>query len=280
VLAFAVAATLLTGIAFGLAPVWQLARTSVSNALQSGGSYSATSGNRKLLGTVAATQVAAGVMIVAAAMLLIRTLERLNQVDPGFHADRVLTMHLILPFDQYKTPERAFAFYDAVQKEIATLPGVQSAAFTGGSLPTEGWNIGQGFAVVGEPSPGEAEAPAAHYQMVGADYFHTLGIALAAGRPFDKHDNASSPQVAIVNEELVRRFVHAKSAIGARVRVQAMDRSGPKMVEREIVGVIRQVKVDGLGEKENSPEIYVPLAQNAWFGASLAVRTAGEPFAL
>jgi putative ABC transport system permease protein len=279
VLAFAVAATLLTGIAFGLVPVWQLARTSVSNALQSGGNYSATSGNRKLLGTVAATQVAAGVMIVAAAMLLIRTLDRLNQVDPGFHADRVLTMHVSLPFNQYKTPERALVFYEAVQKELASLPGVESVSF-GGSLPTEGWDIGQGFEIVGEPPPPNGEVASAHYQMVGADYFRTLGISLAAGRPFDEHDNGASPQVAIVNEEFVRHYLHGRNAVGTRVGVQAMDASGPKMVEREIVGVIRQVKVEGLGEKQSDAEIYVPLAQNPWFSASLAIRTAGEPFAL
>lgn len=279
VLAFAVVATLLTGIAFGLAPVWQLARSSVANALQRGSSYTATFGNRKLLGTVAATQVAAGVMIVAAATLLIRTLERISQVDPGFHADRVLTMHVVLPFNQYKTPDRALLFYEAVQKEIAALPGVQSASF-GGSLPTEGWDIGQGFEVVGDPSRAEAEAPAAHYQMVGADYFRTLGISFAAGREFSEHDNASSPQVAIVNEEFVRHYLHGKAAVGMRVRVQAMDPSGPKMVEREIVGVIRQVKVEGLAEKQADAEVYVPLAQNPWFRASLAVRTAGEPFAM
>jgi putative ABC transport system permease protein len=279
VLAFAVVATLLTGITFGLAPVWQLGRSSVANALQSGSSYTSTYRNRKLLGPVAATQVAAGVMIVAAATLLIRTLERISQVDPGFHADRVLTMHVVLPFAQYETPDRALLFYQAVHKEIAALPGVQSASF-GGSLPTEGWNIGQGFEVVGEPSLGEAEAPAAHYQMVGADYFRTLGISFVAGREFNEHDTARSPEVAIVNEEFARHYLRGKSAVGMRVRVQAMDPGGPKMVEREIVGVIRQVKVEGLAEKQADAEIYVPLTQNPWFGASLAVRTAGEPFAM
>src|SRR5207248_2608463 len=108
---FALSVTLFTGIIFGLAPVWQLARTSVANALQSGNTYSSTSGNTRLLGTIAATQIAVGVMIVAGAVLLARTLDRLSHVDPGFHADRVLTMALGLPIGHYPKPEDALVFY-------------------------------------------------------------------------------------------------------------------------------------------------------------------------
>ena len=276
---FALFTTLLTGVLFGLAPVWQLARTSIANALQIGNSYSATSGNTGLLSAIAATQVAVGVMIVAGAVLLGRTLERLSHVDPGYHADRVLTMHMGLPLGHYPKPEDALVFYDKVQKEIAGLPGVRSVAF-GQSLPTEGWNIGQGFQVLGQPWPEEANSPAAHYQMVGTQYFETLGIGLNAGRVFNDRDTASAQQVAIVNEEFVRRYFKNQSAIGAHIKVQAMDPAGPRPVERVIVGVINQVKVEGLGEKENDVEIYVPIMQNPWFGAALAVRTSSDPMAL
>src|ERR1700732_3495522 len=86
------------------------------------------------------------------------------------------------------------------RSEVAALPGVRSTSF-GGSLPTDGWNIGQGFEIVGEPARSESESPAAHYQMVGAQYFETLGISLSAGRAFAEHDTVATPQVAIVNEE-------------------------------------------------------------------------------
>lgn len=279
VLAFALFITLLTGLIFGLAPVWQLARRSVAAGLQSGGSYTVVSGNTQLLGGIAALQIAVGVMIVSSAILLIRTLERLGDVDPGFHAEHVLTMAVSLPQDRYPTPSRALQFYESVQKEITALPGVRAASF-GTSLPTDGWNIGQGFEVVGDPPRSESESPAAHYQMVGAQYFEALGISLDAGRFFDEHDTATAPQVAIVNQEFVRHYLHAKPPIGMHIRVQAMDPGGPKPVEREIVGVINQVKVDGLGEKEPAPEVYVPITQNAWFWSVLAVRTTGDPFAL
>jgi len=275
---FAVIATLLTGLLFGLAPAWQVSRGSLTRALQTSG-RSATSGNTTLLSAIATAQIAVGVMIVAGALLLVRTLERLSQVDPGFHADRVLTMHVSLPLSRYPTPDKTLVFYQNVERELTTLPGVRAAAF-GGSLPLQGWDIGQGFEVVGEPPRSEAASPAAHYQIVGPRYFETLGIPLRSGRVFDEQDTAAGPQVAIVNDEFVRQYLHGRPAVGAHLRVQAMDPGGPKPIEREIVGVIEQVKVEGLGERQNDVEIYVPIMQNPWYWASLAVRTSGDPTAM
>lgn len=275
---FAVIATLLTGLLFGLAPAWQVSRGSLTHALQTS-SRSATSGNTTLLSAIAAAQIAVGVMIVAGALLLVRTLVRLSEVDPGFHADRVLTMHVSLPLSRYPTPDKTLVFYQNVERELRSLPGVRAAAF-GGSLPLQGWDIGQGFEVVGEPPRSEAESPAAHYQIVGPRYFETLGIRLRSGRVFDERDTAAGPQVAIVNDEFVRQYLHARPAVGAHLRVQAMDPSGPKPIEREIVGVIEQVKVEGLGERQNDAEIYVPILQNPWYWASLAVRSSGDPTAM
>ena len=279
VAAFATIITLFTGVLFGLAPVWQLARVSVANALQSVGSYSTTSGNTKLLGGIATTQIAVGVLIVACAGLLVRTLERLNQVDPGFHAEHVLTMSMAFPLSRYPVPERILPLYQNVAAELSALRGVRAASF-GGSLPTDGWQIGQGFEIVGDPEFPEGKGPSAHYQMVGPRYFETLGIPLNAGRSFNDHDNSAAPQVAIVNQEFVRRFLHGRQPVGMHVRVDAMDPSGPKLIEREIVGVMNQVKVEGLGQKDEDPEIYVPILQNPWYWASLAVRTSGDPYAM
>jgi putative ABC transport system permease protein len=143
-----------------------------------------------------------------------------------------------------------------------------------------GWDIGQGFQVVGAPVTDASNTPSAHYQIVGARYFETLGIPLETGRAFDDRDTQANAQVAIVNHEFVRRYLKDRPVLGAHVRVAAMDMSGPKMIDREIVGVAGQVRVDRLGETENAVEIYVPITQNPWFGASLSVRGAGEPTAL
>jgi putative ABC transport system permease protein len=217
-------------------------------------------------------------MLVAGAGLLGRTLLSLQDVDPGFRAEHVLTMRVSLPFNRYN-PEQSRVFYQSVQREIATIPGVRSAA-VGGAVPLAGRDIGQAFEVVGQPVPDRASRPGANYQMVGPGYFETMGIPMVSGRTFDEHDSRTGTPVCIVNQELVRRYLKDQNPVGAHLKVDAMDMSGPRPVEREIVGVMHQVKVYGPDEKENSPEIYVPVDQNAWFWASLVVRSAGDPLEL
>jgi putative ABC transport system permease protein len=278
VAAFTTIISLGTGVLCGLAPAWQLAKGSLADAIRGGG-RSVAAGNTRLLATLVMAEIAIAVMVVSGAGLFLRTLERLHQVDPGYHADRVLTMRVVLPLSRYPTPAHVLAFYQAAQREIETLPGVRSAAF-GGSLPLTGFDIGQGVQIVGQAETGESRMRSAHYQMVGARYFETLGIPLQAGRAFTLHDDGGAQQVAIVNQEFVRRYLNGRLAVGTHIRVHAMDPAGPRLVEREIVGVVGQVKVDGLGETENAVEVYVPITQNAWDSASIAVRAAGNPLAL
>jgi len=116
--------------------------------------------------------------------------------------------------------------------------------------------------------------------MVGPRYFETLGIDVLRGRAFTDRDTRTSAPVCIVNEEFARRHLKGRDPIGMRVRISAMDLRGPTPVEREIVGLIKQIKVDGAGERQPVVEVYVPVAQNPWLWATLAVRTAGNPMAL
>lgn len=272
---FAAALTLATGLLFGLAPAWQVSRIPLADSLRAGG-RTATGGAGAMRTILAVGQIAIAVLLAAGAGLLLRTLASLNDVDPGYRAENVLTMSLSLPRSRYPTPADALTFYQSIEREIAALPGIRDVAL-GGNLPLDGWDIGQGFEIVGQPSPGEANQASAHYQIVSARYFDTLGIPLVRGRAFTPRDTASTSPVCIVNEEFVRRHLKGTEPIGTLVRVQAMDAAGPRPVVREIVGVIHQVKVEGLGEKENSVEIYVPITQNSWYWAVLAVRTTGEP---
>ena len=134
-----------------------------------GGGRGVAAGNTRLLGALATAEIAIAVMVVSGAGLFLRTLEHLGQVDPGYHADRVLTMRVALPLSRYPTPAYALAFYQAAQTEIECLPGVRSASF-GGSLPLTGFNIGQGVQVMGWAETEESHMRSAHYQMVGARY--------------------------------------------------------------------------------------------------------------
>ena len=276
--AFGVAITIATALAFGLAPAWHSARVPTAEAL-AGGGRSATGAARGFRAALASLEVAVAVVLVSGATLLVQTVTSLRRVDPGFAAPNVLTMYVSPPLSRYATPESALEFYMAAKREIETLPGVRAVAI-GGSLPLDGWDIGQGFEIAGEPPVDRANRPSAHYQIVGAEYFDVLGIPLLQGRAFTEHDRAGAAPVCIVNEEFVRRYLRGRNPIGARVGVSAMDPAGPRTVVREVVGVSRQVKVEGPGEKENALEIYVPVTQNPWYTASIAVKAAGDPTAL
>ncbi len=276
--AVAVALTAAAALLAGLAPAWHASRASIAGALGSGG-RTATRGGTRLRSMLVVGEIAAAVLVLSGAGLLIRTLAAMNDVDPGYRAKHVLTGSISLPFNVYDSAERMAAFYAAAERELAAIPGVASAAF-GGSLPLDGWDIGQGFEIVGDPPLDNANTPAAHYQIVSPSYFQTLGLDVVRGRGFTSFDSARTQLVCIVSEEFVRRYLAGREPIGMLVKVQSMDlKGGPTPVVREIVGVARQV-VERAGEKERGVQLYVPIAQNPWFSASIALRTDGEPLAL
>ena len=273
----AAALTLGTAVIFGLAPAWQALNIPLASTMSAGG-RGATRGASALRTALVVGQVAVAILLLSGAGLLVRTLIAMNHVDPGFRADHVLTGSIGLPFNRYNDADRMRRFYLSVERELAATPGVKAAGF-GGSLPLDGWDIGQGFEIVGDPPVQKSLTRAAHYQIVSATYFRTLGIDVIRGRAFTDHDTETTMPVCIVNEEFVRRYGKGREPIGMLVNVQSMDlRGGPTPVVREVVGVIRQV-AEAAGEKERALEIYVPIAQNPWFSASLAVQTAGDPMA-
>jgi putative ABC transport system permease protein len=278
ILAFSAALTMLTGLLFGLAPAWQAARTSLTDALRAGG-RTATEGMGGFRSVLAATEIAVAVMLATGAGLLLRTLVSLDRVDTGIRADHVLTVQLSLSGIRYKKPASTLPLYQAVEREVAALPGVRSAAFST-TLPTQGWDIGMSAELVDRPVADPSKRKAVHYQMVSPHYFETLGIPLTKGRGFTGQDIGTSAPVCIVNEEFVREYMEGREPLGMRVRIDAMGDTGPVPVVREIVGVIRQVEVDGPQELRKSAEAYVPLAQNPWFWGVLSLRTTGDPAAM
>jgi putative ABC transport system permease protein len=207
---------------------------------------------------------------------LLRTLLSLDRVDPGCRTDHLITMYVSLPNSRYQKPGDALRFYQAAERELAATPGVRGVGMAN-ILPTEGWDIGQGLTIVGQPPVDPAHAPTAHYLMVNSGYFRTLGIPILRGRDFDNRDTVSTEPVCIINQEFARRHFPSGDALGALISVTVMDPAGPTPVVRRVVGVSTQVKVDGLSEKENLVEVYVPQAQNAWFWSAIAVWTEGDP---
>ena len=277
-LAFAAGLTLLTGLLFGLAPAWQATRTSLTDALRAGG-RTATEGMGAFRSLLAAAEIAVAVLLAAGAGLLLRTLVSLDRVETGIRTDHVLTAQLSLSGARYAKPASTLPFYQAVLREVAALPGVRSAAFST-TLPTQGWDIGMSAELVDRPAADPSKERSVHYQLVSPRYFETLGIPVIRGRGFTAQDTTDSAPVCVVNEEFVRQYMEGREPVGMRARIQSMGEIGPVPVVREIVGVIRQVEVDGPQEMRKSPEAYIPLAQNPWFWGVLSVRTAGDPVAM
>ena len=266
---------LAVGVVFGLAPAWHARHDRLVDAI--GADARVTRRGGWLRSGLVSVQVAAAVLVLCGAGLLLRALVTLQRLDSGPRASQVLTAVVNLPFpapgtaSQYPTAAAAFHFYEAVEDEIRAIPGVRNVAW-GGVLPLDGLWFGQPFEIAGDPPKPFASRDTAPYHMVSSEYFAALDLPIVAGRAFTRADSAQAPAVCIVSESFAARFLGGRSPIGMRLVLPRMvfgDGAAPPSVE--IVGVARQVKTRA-AEPEPMPHVYVPLAQNNWWVASLIVQ--------
>jgi putative ABC transport system permease protein len=273
VLLFALVVSLVTGIAFGLIPAIS-ARRSLSAALQEGGGRS-TSGvaRHRMRSALIVLQVAISFTLLIGAGLMIRSLWKLQGVDPGFRVGRVLTTRLDLNFTKYTDGVKRWAFEKQLLERVAEKPGVISAAISGSfPLNETGPNSGR-FEIEGRPPASDDLRPQAEFQRVSSDYFSTIGVPLLSGRVFTGADLPQTPQVAIISRSLARRFWETKDPVGARI---SFDRGKGWLT---IVGVAGDVRQYGLAAAPPD-EIYVALPQFPTLSGSLLVRATGSPLAL
>jgi putative ABC transport system permease protein len=272
VVAFCVAMTCLVGVLFGLAPAWQATGLSLVQALTSEG-RTATSRGGKFRRVLAAAEVAAAVLVLCGAGLLLRTLLAIDSTDQGYRAEgeQVLTLDFVLPGNRYATADSRRQFYDRVEREVETVPGVRSAGWAS-SLPLGGSQLGgDGFQIIGDPPARDGNRPSADLQIASHTYFRTLDLPIVAGRAFTAEDRADASPVCIVSEGFVGRYLQGRNPLGIRLRLNTNRDAAP----REIVGVARQVK-ERPDETEDLIQIYVPNQQMPHTEAYLLVRTAGD----
>ena len=227
---------------FGLAPAWQATRISAVAAMGAD-SRGPRRRRRALRNLLVSGEVATAVLLLFGAGLLLRTLMAVESFDRGYRAESVLTM-LVDPLgSSYPTPEKLQQFFDQVEAEVRTVPGVQDAAWSS-ALPL-GDSLYGDFAltyeIVGDPPVPESQRPTTNYQVVSPTYFSTLDLPIVAGRAFDSRDTRDSPRVCIVNEAFVRTL-GGRSPIGMRVSFKVADSPQAKPNVAEIVGVAEQVK--------------------------------------
>lgn len=276
--AFALIATFVTALLFGLVPAWQLARTPFVEAAAAGG-RGVIDGRGRVREGLVVVEIAAAVLLMSGAGLLVRTLVSLNEVDPGYRADNVVTMTIRVPAGRLAEGEAMLArYFQSVASEIGQIPGVRLAA-VGSSVPFAGLVFTRPFEIVGAPAADPANRPVAHYQMISPRYFDALGIPLLRGRAFTDGDTDKTVPIAIVNEAFARRYLGGPSPVGARIVVPTFALQ-PALVTREVVGVIRQVRTRPDERADEALEIYVPLAQNTAVITTVVVRAVDEPMRL
>lgn len=278
VLAYALGLSALTGILFGLAPAVAASRARVNEYLKEGARNVSSSLGRKQLGRwLLVAEVALATVLLIGAGLLIRTVQNLTQVEPGFRPDNVLVLQMGLSGEEY-TEERRVPFYRALRERLLGLPGVSSAA-VGTTLPMQGSNWTSIFTVADQPVPPRAELPSSAMSPVGLGYFETLGITLDEGRLFNELDNKDSQAVIVVNETLARGMWPNESAVGKRLKQGWPESVGERHPWREIVGVVADAKQDGL-DADTRMETFIPLTQNTSSFVNIVLKTETDPLIL
>jgi predicted permease len=268
VLAFTGAASVLIGLIFGLAPAISAARTDLMKIIK-GETAGRAQVRARLRSIFIGAQVALSFALLVAAGLFIRGLRQAQRIDVGFDTEHQLLLAFDLGLQGYDR-ERGRAFQQQLEQRVAALPGVQSVTLA--DVEPLGLDSDQDFGVVidGYTPPNGLQEVTIDYNVVGANYFQTMGIPLVHGRDFGAQDHEKSPPVAIVNETAARRFWPNQPAVGKRVRYGS---GGPDV---EVIGVARDSKYITLGE-EPTPYLYSPLSQNYHSSATLQARASGDP---
>jgi predicted permease len=290
VLAFTFGISLLTGLFFGLAPAWHVARTDLRETLnEAGRGTSAAGGTLHLRSWLVVSELALAVLLLVGAGLLIRSFSRLLDVSPGFQTQHLLTMELSLPEKTYPDGAPVQKFYTQLMASLKTVPGVQTAGAVSQMPLGESYSSGSVFFedtsipdIPKLPEVGNLPYMEIDQRTATPEYFQAMEIPLVRGRVLTDADDASAPLVAVVDTNFAHRFWPHREAIGQRVAIDTIPNLKPAAPRwRTIVGVIGHVKHYSL-DVEGREQIYFPHRQPLYgvFAArdmTLAVRTSLDP---
>jgi putative ABC transport system permease protein len=284
VLAFAAVVSILTGILFGLVPALQLSTTPASEALKGAGRASSSAGGRNLRAGLVITEISMALVLLAGAGLLVRSLQRLLAVYPGFETQHVLTTRVTIPDAKYPDGVQLGAFFRELVDRVRTLPGVQAAGAVSLIPMAQRHSSGSTYVehtqVQDIPISGFFNAPyiEADRRFTVAGYFEAMKIPLLRGRYFNDADNENAPPVAIVDEEFARRFWPGEDPLGQRIAIGSIPNSNPPQpLWRTVVGVVRHIRNDTL-DQVGREQTYYPQSQVSYVRSMyLVVRTSTDP---
>ena len=274
VIAFSIIVSMLTGIVFGLAPALQATRTDLVTTLKD---TSAAAGYRRsrLRSSLVVAQIGLSVVLLIGAGLVVRTLNQLQTMSPGFQTTNRMMMSVDLGLQGYDRT-RGQQFYKQLVERVEALPGVRSAAMTTYVPLSLNYN-GSNLFIEGQPPERGANIPSTMVGSAGLGYFETMGINLLVGRDFNEQDDPKSERVLIVNEALARHFFpgpELESAVGKRISI-----SGPTGPFRPIVGVVENGKYFNIGEDQRF-FVYSFMNQSYGSNGTLLVHTEGDPVSI
>ncbi|HVF70365.1 MAG TPA: ABC transporter permease [Chthoniobacterales bacterium] len=280
VLGFAVAVSCLTTLLAGSLPALQAARVGIATTLKatSANTVGAGARSREIL---TAAQVAVSIVLLVGAGLVLRSLLKLHEVDPGFDPRRVVLMEVNPTYNADESAQARVDRYVRLLQRLSALPGVEAVGANNSPpfVAQRPWNRAQ-YMVDGKPVAEQSSNPVANFQTVSPDYFRTLGIPLLRGRQFSDADSLTAPRVCIVSERLSRAMWPNEDPVGRRLHL-----GGPGIKPEAgdwmtIVGVVGDVRHQAL-EREAGPDLYKPTLQLAWKQMHFVVRTkATDPLSL
>ena len=273
VLGFTALISLLTSLVFGFAPALQATRVNLSETLKDSDSRSVagwrSQGLRSLL---VVTEMSLSMVLLIGAGLLINSLLRLQNVDPGFKPQNALTMMLSLPRAKYGEPHSQAAFFQQVLQRISAIEGVaQAGAVT--DLPFSGSRSRSSFAIEGRSPDNESLPWIADVRMITPGYFSAMGIELLRGRDFTDRDAKDGPGAVLINQTMAERFWPGEDALGKRIAMGSPEEIAlyGKPVWREVVGIVGDIKHNRLVDA-NEPELYFSYLQMPAQSMALVVR--------
>jgi len=272
VFGFALLCSLLTGVLFGTVPAWLASRADVNQALRdSARGSTAGRSQHRLRHTLIIGEVAFALVLLAAAGLFLRGLQRFINADPGWRVDGLVTAAMGLRGQKYADDKQRVVFLTQLEDRLRSLPGVEHAAIAG-SNPVFGFNSSSSFLVEGRPEPPPDKYMEIFYETISSDYFETIGARLQQGRTFNASDTSDHPAVVIINETTARTFWPNESPLGKRI-----SSTGEKRDYFEIVGVVNDLAFPGsLGEPYTRFEAFVPMTQTSPNFLTLAFRTSAS----
>jgi predicted permease len=272
VFAFAALISVFTGLLFGLLPALHLSRADLHGTLKEGGRASTGGARKGVRSALVVLEMALALVVLVGAGLLIKSFGRVQNINPGFRADHLITMQLSLPEQGYREPAQRVAFFQQLLERIRALPGVEAVGSTS-ILPLSGSNSSGSFQIEGRVIPQGQSSPHGDRWSATTDYFKTMGIRLVKGRFFEERDSAEAPGVALIDETMAAKYWPNEDPVGKRITFEG----GPQNPRwREIVGIVGHVKHANL-EGESRVQYYIPYYQRPQSSMYLVARSTGDP---